>query len=110
MTGHVVCFISANTVSSSNIQPTNTLYGATTLPIIIVVSVVITLLIIIVGVVILVVLFKKKKQKLESNKLQNVTAKIELKLKQEGTTEKEGNSEEYQNQNSTFIGKYSGSM
>ena len=94
----------------SSIQPTNTLYGdgATTLPVIIVVSVVIIILIIIVGVVILVVLFKKKKkQKLESNQLQNVTAEIELKLKQEGTNKKENSSEEYQNQNSTFIGGYS---
>ena len=94
----------------SSIQPTNTLYGdgATTLPVIIVVSVVTIILIIIVGVVILVVLFKKKKkQKLESNQLQNVTAEIELKLKQEGTNEKENSSEEYQNQNSTFNGGYS---
>ena len=100
----------ATTAIVSSIQPTNILYGdgATTLPVIIVVSVVIIILIIIVGVVILVVLFKKKKkQKLESNQLQNVTAEIELKLKQEGTNEKEDSSEEYQNQNNTLNGGYS---
>ena len=94
----------------SSIQATNTLYGdrTTTLPVIIVVSVLIIILFIIVGVVILVVLFKKKKkQKLESNQLQNVTAEIELKLKQEGTAKKEDSSEEYRNQNSTSIGEYS---
>ena len=130
MTGHVVCFTSTTTVCSnsiqptntpqcvrtsttiisSSIQPTNTLYGdrTTTLPVIIVVSILIIILFIIVRVVILVVLFKKKKkQKLESNQLQNVTAEIKLKLKQEGTAKKEDSSEEYRNQNSTFIGEYS---
>ena len=52
------------------------------------------------------VLFKKK-QKLKINKLQNVTAYIKLKFKQEGTAKKEDSSEEYRNQNSTFIGEYS---
>ena len=39
------------------------------------------------------VLFKKRNQRLEINKLQNVTAEIEyIKSKQEGTTEKEASS------------------
>ena len=71
-------------------------------------TVAIILLIITVGFIILVILFKKRKQQLEINKLQNVTAENDnIKLKQQGTTEKESTTEECLNQNSTFIGEYS---
>ena len=82
---------------SSSIQPTNNppSDGATTTLVIIVVAVVI-ILVIVVGVVILVLLkAKKRKLKLVINKFQSVTTEnedFEMKLKQEGTTEKEANS------------------
>ena len=54
------------------------------------------------------ILFKKRKQHLEINKLQNVIGENDyIKLKQQGTTEKESTTEECLNQNSTFIGEYS---
>ena len=83
---------------SSSIQPTNnpSSDGAPTTPVIIVVAVVIILVVIVVGVVILVVIFrnKKKKQRLVINKIQSVKEQqdIEMKLKQEGTTEVEASS------------------
>ena len=81
-------------VSSSTLPTNNPSDGATTTSVIIVVAVVIVLAVIVVGVVILVVLFstKKRKQLLEISKLQNVTVgneDVEMKLKQEGTTEME---------------------
>ena len=95
--------VTTGTVSISDIQPTNnpSSDGATTTSVIIVVAVVTILVIIVVGVVILVVIFraKKKKQKLVISKLQSVTTEnedIEMKLKQECTTEKEPNSSAYQ--------------
>ena len=78
---------------SSNIQPTSNppSDGATTTSVVIVVAVVIILVVIIVGVVILVVLFraKKRKERLEINKLRNVTTEkkdVEMILKQDETT------------------------
>ena len=79
---------------SSSTLPTNNppSDGATTTSVIIVVAVLVILVVIVVGVIILVVLFraKKRKQLLEISKLQNVTMEnegVEMKLKQEGTTE-----------------------
>ena len=87
-------------VSSTQSTTTLTSDGTTTTSVIIVVVVVIILVVIVVGVVILVVLFrtKKRKQKLVISKLQSVTTEIEdieMKLKQERTTEKETNSSAY---------------
>ena len=86
-------------LTRSSIQPTNNAQtdGETTTLVIIVVVVVIIIVVIVVGVVILVVIFraKKRKRRLVINKLQNVTTEIEaieMKLKREGTTEKETNS------------------
>ena len=95
--------VTTGTVPVSSIQPTNnpSSDGTTTTSVIIVVAVVIILVVIVVGVVILVVLFraKKRKQKLVISKLQSVMTEnedIEMKLKQECTTEKETNSSAYQ--------------
>ena len=95
--------VTTGTVPVSSIQPTNnpSSDGTTTTSVIIVVAVVIILVVIVVGVVILVVLFraKKRKQKLVISKLQSVMTEnedIEMKLKQERTTEKETNSSAYQ--------------
>ena len=78
---------------SSSTQTTNnpSSDGATTTSVIIVVAVVIILVVIVVGVVILVVLFrtKKRKQRLEINKLGNVTTEkndVEMILKRDETT------------------------
>ena len=70
--------------------------GATTTSVIIVVAVVITLVVIVLGVVILVVLFRarERKQLLVVNKLLNTATEsenIEIKVIQEGATEKEAN-------------------
>ena len=95
-----VCFLStaSTPTPSQTIQPTDIFPndGATTTSVIIVVAVVI-ILVIVVGVIILVVLFraKKRKQQLEINRLQNVMTEkeyFEMKLKREGTTEKEASS------------------
>ena len=84
---------------SSSTQPTPPQRnGPTTTLVIIVVAVVIILVVIVVGVVILVVLFraKKRKQWLVINKLSKITTRneksMEMKLIQEGTTKREGNS------------------
>ena len=91
--------LTATAPVSSSIQPTSDTGsdGATTTSVIIVVAVVIILIVIVVGVIILVVLFraKKSKQQLEINKIQNVMTEkedIEMKLKQEGTTDLEASS------------------
>ena len=87
---HDVCFL------YTELNPPQT-SGATTTLVIIVVSVGIILVVIVVGAVILVVLIrtKKRKQQLKISKLQKTsTAKedIEMKLKHEGTTEREASS------------------
>ena len=87
---HDVCFL------YTELNPPQT-SGATTTLVIIVVSIGIILVVIVVGAVILVVLIrtKKRKKQLEIFKLQKTsTAKenIEMKLKHEGTTEREASS------------------
>ena len=132
MTGYLVCCFSTALTPT----PTQT-DGATTTPVIIVVAVVIILVVIVVGVVFLAVLLraKKRKQLLAINKLFNIATEnegIEMKITQEGTCKREGNSSadqppyaeiqteappnitsrsedllEYVNQSSTLSGGYS---
>ena len=80
--------VQPNPEATGNSQPTNIPQsdGATTILVIIVVTVVIILLIIIVGVVILVVVCRAKKKKKQYN-VPMENEHIELKLRQEGTTE-----------------------
>ena len=94
-----MCFFSTALMSTqeTDTRPTNNRPsdGATTTSVIIVVAVGIILVVIVVGVVILVVLLRAKKRKQQLvviNKLQKVTMGLEIKLKQEGTTEVEASS------------------